>query len=186
MSKAKFFQFFISNRYENDRISVAAAGALRNLAIDVRNCSMLGEYAMDELVSKLPLPGEAPVIPGPATIYALCGTFLQLVITDGANALRKVFYWLILIAFDDRILILSKTYKRLREHGGIERLVSISRSVRFPPRCCKAAAAVLNAMWKHRALRPKYRQDGWSANHFNSKPPKHPLALTEHTRSWLA
>ena len=52
---------------------------------------MLGEYAMDELVSKLPLPGEAPVIPGPATIYALCGTFLQLVVTDGANALRNVF-----------------------------------------------------------------------------------------------
>ena len=47
---------------------------------------------MDELVSKLPLPGEAPVIPGPATIYALCGTFLQLVVTDGANALRNVFF----------------------------------------------------------------------------------------------
>ena len=81
----------MNSRYEHDRISVAAAGALRNLAIDARNCSMLGEYAMEELVSKLPLPGEAPLIPGPATIYALCGTFLQLVIQDGANALRVVF-----------------------------------------------------------------------------------------------
>ena len=45
---------------------------------------------MEELISKLPLPGEAPAIPGPATIYALCGTFLQLIIHDSMNALRKV------------------------------------------------------------------------------------------------
>ena len=51
---------------------------------------MLGEYAMEELISKLPLPGEAPAIPGPATIYALCGTFLQLIIHDSMNALRKM------------------------------------------------------------------------------------------------
>ena len=51
---------------------------------------MLGEYAMEELISKLPLPGEAPAIPGPATIYALCGTFLQLIVHDSMNALRKV------------------------------------------------------------------------------------------------
>ena len=43
---------------------------------------------MEELVTKLPLPGEAPAIPGPATIYALCGTFLQLITQDGSNALR--------------------------------------------------------------------------------------------------
>ena len=80
----------INHRYEHDRISVAAAGALRNLALDERNCSMLGEYAMEELISKLPLPGEAPAIPGPATIYALCGTFLQLILHDSMNALRNL------------------------------------------------------------------------------------------------
>ncbi len=82
-------------------------------------------------------------------------------------------------------VVVNSYFNRLRDHGGIERLVSIARSVRFKPRCSKAAAAVLAALWKHRSLRTKYRQDGWSHTHFNSKPPKHPLALSEHSRGWL-
>ena len=77
-------------RYEHDRVSVAAASALRNLAMDTRNCSMLGEHAMEDLVNKLPLPGEAPVTPGPAAIYALCGVLLQLIQNDQTNAQRYV------------------------------------------------------------------------------------------------
>ena len=56
--------------------------------MDPRNCSMLGEYAMEDLVNKLPLPGEAPMSPGPAAIYALSGVLLQLVQNDQENASR--------------------------------------------------------------------------------------------------
>ena len=82
------------SRYEHDRVSVAAASALRNLAMDPRNCTMLGEYAMEDLVNKLPLPGEAPMSPGPAAIYALSGVLLQLVQNDQQNAARLVPYLL--------------------------------------------------------------------------------------------
>ena len=75
---------------------------------------MLGEYAMEELISKLPLPGEAPAIPGPATIYALCGTFLQLILHDSMNALRNlgsndVMITLTLKCFKTAYLTLEKT-----------------------------------------------------------------------------
>lgn len=39
-------------KYEHDGVSVAACGALRNLALDPRNCSMLGEYAMEDIANK--------------------------------------------------------------------------------------------------------------------------------------
>ncbi|CAG5098873.1 Oidioi.mRNA.OKI2018_I69.XSR.g16050.t1.cds [Oikopleura dioica] len=148
-------------KYEHDGVSVAACGALRNLALDPRNCSMLGEYAMEDIANKLPLPGETPVTPGPAAIYSICAVLLQLVHSDRLNA------------------------QKLSEHGGIEPLVSISRSVRYPPSCSKAAATVLGAMWKHRSLRTCYRKDGWSASHFAPRTEKQPLSLSEHPRTWL-
>ena len=74
---------------------------------------------------------------------------------------------------------------RLTEQGGIEPLVSISRSVRYPPSCSKAAATVLGALWKHRSLRNYYRKEGWSASHFAARTEKLPLSLAEHPRTWL-
>lgn len=148
-------------KYEHDGVSVAACGALRNLALDPRNCSMLGEYAMEDIANKLPLPGETPVTPGPAAIYSLCAVLLQLVYSDRLNA------------------------QKLTEQGGIEPLVSISRSVRYPPSCSKAAATVLGALWKHRSLRNYYRKEGWSASHFAARTEKLPLSLAEHPRTWL-
>ncbi|XP_073093912.1 catenin delta-2 isoform X4 [Manis javanica] len=134
-------------RIDNDRVVCAVATALRNMALDVRNKELIGKYAMRDLVHRLPggnSNNAASKAMSDDTVTAVCCTLHEVITKNMENA------------------------KALRDAGGIEKLVGISKSKgdKHSPKVVKAASQVLNSMWQYRDLRSLYKKDGWSQYHF--------------------
>ncbi|XP_042638335.1 catenin delta-2 [Orycteropus afer afer] len=135
-------------RIDNDRVVCAVATALRNMALDVRNKELIGKYAMRDLVHRLPGGNNSNNAASKAmsddTVTAVCCTLHEVITKNMENA------------------------KALRDAGGIEKLVGISKSKgdKHSPKVVKAASQVLNSMWQYRDLRSLYKKDGWSQYHF--------------------
>uniref|UniRef100_A0A8C3SY94 Catenin delta 2 n=1 Tax=Chelydra serpentina TaxID=8475 RepID=A0A8C3SY94_CHESE len=135
-------------RIDNDRVVCAVATALRNMALDVRNKELIGKYAMRDLVHRLPGGNNSNSSASKAmsddTVTAICCTLHEVITKNMENA------------------------KALRDAGGIEKLVGISKSKgdKHSPKVVKAASQVLNSMWQYRDLRSLYKKDGWSQYHF--------------------
>nr|XP_058916270.1 catenin delta-2 isoform X3 [Kogia breviceps] len=135
-------------RIDNDRVVCAVATALRNMALDVRNKELIGKYAMRDLVHRLPGGNNGSNAVSKAmsddTVTAVCCTLHEVITKNMENA------------------------KALRDAGGIEKLVGISKSKgdKHSPKVIKAASQVLNSMWQYRDLRSLYKKDGWSQYHF--------------------
>uniref|UniRef100_A0A2K5EXE9 Catenin delta 2 n=1 Tax=Aotus nancymaae TaxID=37293 RepID=A0A2K5EXE9_AOTNA len=135
-------------RIDNDRVVCAVATALRNMALDVRNKELIGKYAMRDLVHRLPGGNNSNSTASKAmsddTVTAVCCTLHEVITKNMENA------------------------KALRDAGGIEKLVGISKSKgdKHSPKVVKAASQVLNSMWQYRDLRSLYKKDGWSQYHF--------------------
>ncbi|XP_063308018.1 catenin delta-2 isoform X8 [Pelobates fuscus] len=135
-------------RIDNDRVVCAVATALRNMALDVRNKELIGKYAMRDLVHRLPggnnSNNSGSKTMSDDTVTAICCTLHEVITKNMENA------------------------KALRDAGGIEKLVGISKSKgdKHSPKVVKAASQVLNSMWQYRDLRSLYKKDGWSQYHF--------------------
>uniref|UniRef100_G1T3X9 Catenin delta 2 n=1 Tax=Oryctolagus cuniculus TaxID=9986 RepID=G1T3X9_RABIT len=135
-------------RIDNDRVVCAVATALRNMALDVRNKELIGKYAMRDLVHRLPGGNNSNNTASKAmsddTVTAICCTLHEVITKNMENA------------------------KALRDAGGIEKLVGISKSKgdKHSPKVVKAASQVLSSMWQYRDLRSLYKKDGWSQYHF--------------------
>ncbi|RMC15893.1 hypothetical protein DUI87_08098 [Hirundo rustica rustica] len=116
------------------------------LTIDAH--SVFGKYAMRDLVHRLPGANNSNSSASKAmsddTVTAICCTLHEVITKNMENA------------------------KALRDAGGIEKLVGISKSKgdKHSPKVVKAASQVLNSMWQYRDLRSLYKKDGWSQYHF--------------------
>ncbi|XP_078543778.1 catenin delta-2 isoform X3 [Lissotriton helveticus] len=127
-------------RIDNDRVVCAVATALRNMALDVRNKELIGKYAMRDLVHRLPggnnTNNSASKAMSDDTVTAVCCTLHEVITKNMENA------------------------KALRDAGGIEKLVGISKSKgdKHSPKVVKAASQVLNSMWQYRDLRSLYKK----------------------------
>ncbi|XP_062835447.1 catenin delta-2 isoform X2 [Anolis carolinensis] len=127
-------------RIDNDRVVCAVATALRNMALDVRNKELIGKYAMRDLVHRLPGGNSSNNSGSKAmsddTVTAICCTLHEVITKNMENA------------------------KALRDAGGIEKLVGISKSKgdKHSPKVVKAASQVLNSMWQYRDLRSLYKK----------------------------
>ncbi|XP_042662852.1 catenin delta-2 isoform X11 [Tyto alba] len=157
-------------RIDNDRVVCAVATALRNMALDVRNKELIGKYAMRDLVHRLPGANNSNSSASKAmsddTVTAICCTLHEVITKNMENA------------------------KALRDAGGIEKLVGISKSKgdKHSPKVVKAASQVLNSMWQYRDLRSLYKK--WSAPSFSVTDdrgfsPTHPSGSwhAQHTHS---
>ncbi|XP_077125621.1 catenin delta-2 isoform X8 [Ranitomeya variabilis] len=128
-------------RIDNDRVVCAVATALRNMALDVRNKELIGKYAMRDLVHRLPGGNNGNTLTSKTmtddTVTAICCTLHEVITKNMENA------------------------KALRDAGGIEKLVAISKSKgdKHSPKVVKAASQVLNSMWQYRDLRSLYKKD---------------------------
>uniref|UniRef100_A0A4X1TVF2 Catenin delta 2 n=1 Tax=Sus scrofa TaxID=9823 RepID=A0A4X1TVF2_PIG len=106
------------------------------------------KYAMRDLVHRLPGGNNSNNAASKAmsddTVTAVCCTLHEVITKNMENA------------------------KALRDAGGIEKLVGISKSKgdKHSPKVVKAASQVLNSMWQYRDLRSLYKKDGWSQYHF--------------------
>ncbi|XP_071409804.1 catenin delta-2 isoform X6 [Pithys albifrons albifrons] len=133
-------------RIDNDRVVCAVATALRNMALDVRNKELIGKYAMRDLVHRLPGANNSNSSASKAmsddTVTAICCTLHEVITKNMENA------------------------KALRDAGGIEKLVGISKSKgdKHSPKVVKAASQVLNSMWQYRDLRSLYKK--WASPSF--------------------
>lgn len=91
-------------RMDKDRVVCAVATALRNLAIDERNKELIGKYAMDDLIRKLPNGDNQADLASDETIAAVLAT-LNEVISKNVDFARSLF-----------------------EAGGLERLTFITKN----------------------------------------------------------
>ncbi|XP_019397159.1 PREDICTED: catenin delta-2 isoform X2 [Crocodylus porosus] len=163
-------------RIDNDRVVCAVATALRNMALDVRNKELIGKYAMRDLVHRLPGGNNSNSSASKAmsddTVTAICCTLHEVITKNMENA------------------------KALRDAGGIEKLVGISKSKgdKHSPKVVKAASQVLNSMWQYRDLRSLYKKRavpgfrvaedrGFSPTHHSgSWHAQHTLSQSQETR----
>ncbi|XP_069709580.1 catenin delta-2 isoform X6 [Phaenicophaeus curvirostris] len=152
-------------RIDNDRVVCAVATALRNMALDVRNKELIGKYAMRDLVHRLPGANNSNSSASKAmsddTVTAICCTLHEVITKNMENA------------------------KALRDAGGIEKLVGISKSKgdKHSPKVVKAASQVLNSMWQYRDLRSLYKK--WAAPSFSVTDDRG-FSATHHSGSWHA
>ncbi|XP_074998561.1 catenin delta-2 isoform X1 [Calonectris borealis] len=152
-------------RIDNDRVVCAVATALRNMALDVRNKELIGKYAMRDLVHRLPGANNSNSSASKAmsddTVTAICCTLHEVITKNMENA------------------------KALRDAGGIEKLVGISKSKgdKHSPKVVKAASQVLNSMWQYRDLRSLYKK--WAAPSFSVTDDRG-FSPTRHSGSWHA
>ncbi|CAM9686864.1 unnamed protein product [Lampetra planeri] len=184
-------------RMDSDRVVCAVATALRNMAMDVLSKELIGKYAMRDLVQRLPEPvtnnsiasgvvggsggggggGMASGTSGDETPGATASTALMTAARgaggNGNNGHGEM------CASEDTVAAVCcalnevttqnmENAKALRDAGGIERLVHVTRgrTDRFSPKVVKAAAQVLSTLWQYRDLRALYKKDGWSQQHF--------------------
>lgn len=126
----------------NDRVVRAMSGAMRNLAIDSRNCELLGLHATPNLVALLPGGQNQPRCkPTEATMVSVLSTLAEVL----GNNLEAA--------------------KILRTSSGVERLVLISKDGRSD-REVRGAGQVLQLIWAHKELRRSLEKEGWKKTDF--------------------
>ncbi|XP_035227216.1 catenin delta-2-like, partial [Stegodyphus dumicola] len=134
-------------RMQVDRVVCAVATALRNLAVDPRNKDLIGNYAMKDLVLKLP-NGSPQHDAGTSddTIAAVLATLNEVVAKQSDFA------------------------RSFLQFGGVERLNQITQQKgTYSPRVVKFASQLLFNMWQHQELREAYKKAGWKESHFIPK-----------------
>jgi len=134
-------------RLPEDRVVCAVTTALRNLALDPKNRELIGKYAMQDLVGKLPRADARQRDPAvsDATIGAVLGILFETV-RSSADFTRN-----------------------LHECGGTERLRVLSRSYPvYSSRVCRYASQVLYVMWTHKELHDGFRRSGLKEADFYS------------------
>ncbi|NXY50841.1 CTND1 protein, partial [Ceuthmochares aereus] len=129
--------------HDSERVVKAASGALRNLAVDLRNKELIGKHAIPNLVKNLPGGQQTPAKNlSEDTVVSLLSTINE-VIADNLEAAKK-----------------------LRETQGIEKLVLINKSGNRSEREVRAAALVLQTVWGYKELRKPLEKEGWKKSDF--------------------
>ncbi|KAM4732113.1 catenin delta-1-like isoform 4-T4 [Anableps anableps] len=129
--------------HNNDRVVRAMSGALRNLAIDSRNCELLGDHALPHLVAILPGgQNQSRRNLSEETMVSVLSTLAEVL----GNSLEAA--------------------KKFRVASGIERLVLISKDGNRSDREVRGAAQVLQLVWAHKELRRPLEKDGWKKTDF--------------------
>uniref|UniRef100_A0A671UXT9 Catenin delta 1 n=1 Tax=Sparus aurata TaxID=8175 RepID=A0A671UXT9_SPAAU len=127
----------------NDRVVRAMSGALRNLAIDNRNCELLGLHAVPHLVANLPGgKSQSGRTLSEETVVSVLSTLAEVL----GNSLEAA--------------------KTLRASQGIERLVLINKDGKRSDREVRGAGQVLQLVWAHKELRRPLEKDGWKKTDF--------------------
>ncbi|XP_072295864.1 catenin delta-1-like isoform X2 [Eucyclogobius newberryi] len=127
----------------NDRVVRAMSGALRNLAIDGRNCELLGLHAVPHLVANLPGgQSQSGRVLSEETVVSVLSTLTEVL----GNRLEAA--------------------KTLRATQGIERLVLIKKDGKRSDREVRGAGQVLQLIWAHKELRRPLEKDGWKKTDF--------------------
>ncbi|KAG7230353.1 hypothetical protein INR49_024457 [Caranx melampygus] len=127
----------------NDRVVRAMSGALRNLAIDNRNCELLGLHAVPHLVANLPGgQSQSGRSLSEETVVSVLSTLSEVL----GNSLEAA--------------------KTLRASQGIERLVLINKDGKRSDREVRGAGQVLQLVWAHKELRRPLEKDGWKKTDF--------------------
>ncbi|XP_072768582.1 catenin delta-1-like isoform X4 [Nerophis lumbriciformis] len=127
--------------HSNDRVVRAMSGALRNLAIDNRNCELLGLHAVPHLVANLP-GGQTGRALSEETVVSVLSTLAEVL----GSSLEAA--------------------KTLRASQGIERLVLVNKNGKRSDREVRAAGQVLQLVWAHKELRRPLEKDGWKKSDF--------------------
>ncbi|XP_075611836.1 catenin delta-1 isoform X4 [Balearica regulorum gibbericeps] len=129
--------------HDSERVVKAASGALRNLAVDLRNKELIGKHAIPNLVKNLPGGQQTPAKNlSEDTVVSILNTINE-VIVDNLEAAKK-----------------------LRETQGIEKLVLINKSGNRSEREVRAAALVLQTIWGYKELRKPLEKEGWKKSDF--------------------
>ncbi|NWH41257.1 CTND1 protein, partial [Chloropsis hardwickii] len=129
--------------HDSERVVKAASGALRNLAVDLRNKELIGKHAIPNLVKNLPGGQQTPAKNlSEDTVVSVLNTINE-VIVDNLEAAKK-----------------------LRETQGIEKLVLINKSGNRSEREVRAAALVLQTVWGYKELRKPLEKEGWKKSDF--------------------
>ncbi|XP_039623550.1 catenin delta-1 isoform X1 [Polypterus senegalus] len=129
--------------HQQDRVVRAMSGALRNLAIDMRNRELTGKYAMPNLVANLPGGQQQPVKNlSEDTIISVLSTVNEVLVHNVEAA------------------------KKLKECQGIEKLVLINKDGNRSDREVRAAGQVLQTVWAYKELRRPLEKDGWKKTDF--------------------
>ncbi|XP_015255244.1 PREDICTED: catenin delta-1-like isoform X1 [Cyprinodon variegatus] len=124
--------------HNNDRVVRAMSGALRNLAIDSRNCDLLGVHAVPSLVAILPGGhGQSRSNLTEETTVSVLSTLTEVL----GNNLEAA--------------------KQLRSSSGIDKLVLITKDGKSSDREVRGAAQVLQLIWAHKELRRQLEKEGW-------------------------
>ena len=132
---------------ESDGVVNAAAIALRNLAIDLKNRDVLGGWAIKELVAVLPDPSEQTASRrrhSDETLTSVLAALNEIIRTNDTNA------------------------KILFEEGGVAKMLGImnAKGHFYNAKVMKYTAHVLNTMYKHRTLHELYKQHGYKESDF--------------------
>lgn len=151
---------------ECDSVVNAAAIALRNLAIDHKNCDVLGGWAIKELIAVLPDSTEQPSTRrrhSDETIASALAALNEIVRSNENNA------------------------KLLFQEGGVHRMKGIlnAKPNSYNSKVIKYAAHVLNTMHKHKNLHDFYKQNGYKENDFLHHRSFNSKSLTSSPQSTL-
>ncbi|KAG8184424.1 hypothetical protein JTE90_004592 [Oedothorax gibbosus] len=138
-------------RAENNSICCSVATALRNLSLDSRNLDLIGNYAMKDLILKLPSGG---VCDSPQHDTRTSDDTLAAVLATLHEVCSKQ----------------SDFARSLIQLGGVERLTKITTSKNlYSSRVVKFASQLLFSIWQHTELRETLKRGGWKESHFVSK-----------------
>jgi len=151
---------------ECDSVVNASAIALRNLAIDQKNCDVLGGWAIKELVAVLPDPSEQPTNRrrhSDETLASVLAALNEIIRTNDTNA------------------------KILFQEGGVLKMKGImnAKGNTYNTKVIKYTAHVLNTMYKHKSLHEFYKQNGYKENDFIHHRSINSKSLTSSPQSTL-
>uniref|UniRef100_A0A5S6QUD1 Fibronectin type-III domain-containing protein n=1 Tax=Trichuris muris TaxID=70415 RepID=A0A5S6QUD1_TRIMR len=140
-------------RTEADKVKRAAATALRNLALDVRNRELIGKYAMAELVALLPYARSASSLSEDLVVAAL-----SLIYATTSSS--------------------SDFAKAMHDRAGIPRLIFLSKGAHsYSSKVRVYAQQVLRAVWQHRDLQDLFRKSGFKDEEFIIGPGRSPVPV---------
>ena len=151
---------------ECDSVVNAAAIALRNLAIDPKNCDALGGWAIKELLAVLPNPSEQPDHQrrhSDETIASVLAALNEIVRKNESNA------------------------KMLMQEGGVTKMRSIlsAKGSIYSSKVMKYTAHVLTTLYKHRSLHDFLKQNGYKEHDFVQHRSFNSKSLTSSPQSTL-
>ena len=151
---------------ECDSVVNASAIALRNLAIDPKNCDVLGGWAIKELVAVLPDPSEQTAARrrhSDETFASVLAALNEIIRTNEVNA------------------------KILFQEGGVAKMKGImnAKATTYSSKVVKYTAHDLNTMYKHKSLHEFYKQNSYKENDFLQHRSINSKSLTSSPQSTL-